>query len=688
LTAEMTGMSEQTDYAAARSKGERFLERGNFPLAKRALEVAQRLQPSDELAAKLRQCEAGILAQNAKEAAKRGRKLEKKGKLGEALRQFEQAQAASPEDWLPQKIDQLRQQIGRNAIVATIEHAERAQDWGALLATYDQLLAGVGVTDSEQQALGEKRLIALVRLERYDEARAWGREHPPSGASARYHLGYALAAQGAYLEALHQWLALPPGHPGLRPQLMVLIPLAYREASGARAAVPVELYERLMPVLKDETAFAPLLIHFKWRSIDSLWRQGCCQEVARLMLPLPQRLSLAELGPYARLMLQLAEGDIEQLQIAISLWLTAIHNTPLLERLAVHRAVSVQIPLGALRGALQQELEQLLDRYDREGRLGERLQRHYRMERRVIEALTDWALPREADIWPCTPAFAARFGMSSAVLERLEAWRGRDTWDESIFSVAVYFSSGGHSLLLAEAGAVDEALAELPKAVDNDRLERYCRQRVAWLCGIDRALAGNAKGTSYLMEALPLLADFPHHRQELIGIALGERSFRERVGLADAMEWLARRLDDAEFREATASLLCQKAIFLANEGGARSTYRRLVDQAAVLSPTSDLVDDTYAQLERHQEYEQLGKAFKKGKLSSAVAIIERADWDEELIEYFFSVLGHWIEEIESPDIDPGERLAGLQEFLLYAQQVDPAHPLNARLRAAIARLQK
>ena len=679
-------MPEPSDYEAALSKGERFFERGNFPLAKRELEVAQRLRPSDELADKLRQCEAGIVAQNAKEAVKRGRKLENKGKLAEALQQFEQARAASPEDWMTQKIDQLRQRIGHDAIVATIAHAERRGDWGALLATYEQMLAES--FDTEHHALGEKKLIALVRLERYDEAQAWARDHPPTGASARYHLGYAKAARGAYLDALSQWLDLP-GNPALRQQIMALLPLAYREASGHAVSVPADLHDRLLPWLKDEVALAPLLARFKLYSVDTLWRQERYREAARYLLPLPQRLSLSELGLYARLLLQLAEEDIDQLRTAISLWLTAIYNTPLLERLAAHRAVSTPIRLEALGGALQQELEHLIERHDREGRLDQRLQRHYRTEKRVIEALAGWSLPCEAaGVWPCTPAFAARFGLSKAVLERIEAWRGRDAWDESVLSVAVYFSASGHSLLLAEAGAVDEALAELPKTGGDDRLGRYCRQRVAWLCGIDRALAGNAKGKSYLMEALPLLVDFPHYRKELTDIALGERPFRERCGLADAMEWLARQIDDAEFREATATLLCQKAIFFANEGSTKAVYRRFVDQAAALSPDCYLVKDTYAQFERTQYLDQLYKALNKGKLSSAVAIIERSARDKVLVEHFFSVLNDWLREVESSNSEPHARLASFREFLFHARQVDPAHPLGIALSLAIKRLEK
>lgn len=682
-------MFDQPDYEVALSKGERFFERGNFLLAKRELEIAQRLRPSDALADKLRQCMTGIEIQNAKEAVKKGRKLEKKGKLVAALEQFEQAWAISPEDWMPQKIEQLRQQIGYKKVVATIEQAEHAGDLSSLLATYEQTLTTQGLSDTDRQTLYEKKLIALVRLERYNEAQVWAQEHPPHSASACYHLGYAKAATGAYLNALYQWVALPLDNPVLRQQLMALLPLAYHEARRHATDLPVDLYERLLPLLKYEVTLEPLLAHFKLFSVDSLWHQEKYQEAAHYLLPLPRQLSLPELGLYARLMLQLAEEDVESLRNAISLWLTAIYNTPLLERLISHRVLATPLHWDTLRKALQQELEDVIDRHDREGRLDKRLQRHYRTEKRVIEALADWSLPHDGtDVWPCTPMFAARFGLSKTVLERIEAWRERDAWDESILTIAVYFSASGHSLLLAEAGAVDEALLELPKAALDDRLGRYCRQRVAWLCGIELALAGNSKGKSYLTEALPLLVDFPHYRKELIDIALGELPIRKRLGLAEAMEWLARQFDDAKFREATAILLCKKAVFFANEGNAKTVYKRLLDQAMTLCPDCYLVKDTYAQFEQVQYHEQLDKALSKGKLGSAVAVIERSARDEELLKHFFSVLNNWFNDIESSDRKPQVHLSSLRELLFYARQADPAHPLNSAISAALRRIEK
>lgn len=691
MTVKIIKMSESADYEIALNKGERFLERENFLLAKRELEIAQRLRPSAAIAAKLRQCEVGLVGLNAKEAVKRGRKLEKKGKLAEALKQFEQAQAASAEDWLNLKIEALRQQIGSDAVVEGVERGEREGDWGAVLAAFEQPSTNARLSDTEQQVLGEKKLIALVRLGRFADAQAQGRICPPVGANARYHLGFAQVNCGAFLEALKLWLGLLSTNPALRPQIMALIPLAYREMSELpfdKLGVAADVYAELLCVFKDDIALSPLLGHFKLRSVDCLWRQGRCREAAKLVLPLPERLSISQVGFYARLFFELAEEDVAQLEIAISLWLTAIHNAVLLERLAVQRAVSISIELEVLRGALLQELENLLERYDREGGLSKRLRCHYSTEKRVVAALASWPLPGESEIWPCTPAFAARFGLSNVVLSRIEAWRERDAWDESIFAVAVYFSASGRSLLLAEAGAIDEALAALPKVVSNDKLERYCRQRVVWICGLERTLAGSAKGKTYLMEALPLLIEYPHYRKELVEIALGERPLKERLGLIEALEWLARQLDAADLREATATLLCKKAIFLVNQSNSNLNFKRFVDQAAALCPDSYVVKNTYAQFVQAENVEQLHKVLHKAKLSAAVAIIERCGRDDALIKIFFSTLDYSFKGLNNKDTEPQDRLKTFREFLFYAQQVDPYHPLIFSLKEEVALLEK
>src|SRR2546428_11926270 len=101
-------MSQDAAYQDAYQQGERFLARGNFPLAKKAFEQAWQLQPNEALQAKIRLCAHAVEVQKRKEIIKQARHAEKRGKFHEALQRFEQAAALQEEDWLGQKINRLQ----------------------------------------------------------------------------------------------------------------------------------------------------------------------------------------------------------------------------------------------------------------------------------------------------------------------------------------------------------------------------------------------------------------------------------------------------------------------------------------------------------------------------------------------------------------------------------------------------
>src|SRR2546428_11880645 len=96
-------MSQDTAYQEAYQQGERFLARGNFPLAKKAFEQAWQLQPNEALQAKIRLCVHAVELQKRKEIIKQASHSEKRGKFHEALQRFEQAAALQEEDWLGEK---------------------------------------------------------------------------------------------------------------------------------------------------------------------------------------------------------------------------------------------------------------------------------------------------------------------------------------------------------------------------------------------------------------------------------------------------------------------------------------------------------------------------------------------------------------------------------------------------------
>src|SRR2546423_5173642 len=133
-------MSQDTAYQEAYQQGERFLARGNFPLAKKAFEQAWQLQPNEALQAKIRLCAHAVEVQKRKEIIKQARHAEKRGKFHEALQRFEQAAALQEEDWLVQKISRLQEKLRGANGARQIERAQARQNLEAGPPPHDHAL--------------------------------------------------------------------------------------------------------------------------------------------------------------------------------------------------------------------------------------------------------------------------------------------------------------------------------------------------------------------------------------------------------------------------------------------------------------------------------------------------------------------------------------------------------------------
>lgn len=462
-----SGKAKGPPLEMALERGEKFFHKGNFPLAKRELETALNLGVSEALAReisdKLAVCAREIALLEGREAAKRARKLEKKGQYREALEQFEKALAVEHESWVEERIAALRLALRQAEASDHLQAVSRDEDPRVRLAAYDQALAA-----GADPAVSEQRANCLVELERFEEAIAQYASAPPTTDLARYRLGYAHAALGHYLDAFALWLDLETLPQGLAAQIEQLLPVACREAqdlpldgnaafggqgSNTEAASSEEnqpqnqpqnaqraradgygiisaLAQRIDSSEKSAT-FAAWERQAACRRLDALWRQERFDEMPALLPPLGQPLDRAALALHAKVALKRAERDPEQLESAIGPWLTAVHDDVLLDTLAVHQVTPMPLDRHALRERLVQRLTNLVQDHAKNKRLGPRLKGIWRLEERVIRQLASLALDERAlDArmqgeppagYPCTPGFAHRHGLAEGIFAFLEA---------------------------------------------------------------------------------------------------------------------------------------------------------------------------------------------------------------------------------------------------------------------------
>jgi tetratricopeptide (TPR) repeat protein len=666
----------------ALQKANKFLARKNFALAKKEFEAAMRIEPGETLREKICLCSDEMARQNRKEAVKRGRKLDKKGRYAEALQCFERAAAQEAEAWLDAKIAELRTKLALSEASTLLAGAEESVDLEARLAVYDKVLA---ISPTEE--LLQKKAQCLVKLGRFEEALVVYGAQQPSGDMGRYSFGYAYAKTGRYLQALEQWGHIRRKDRRLLAQVESLLPLVCREleVKGQGYAIPWEILQAV-----PDTERSPLLTnyegYFKCKYIEELWTRGEYEEMLPLLLPEKGAMSLDSLALHAKLYFKLAEREIRHLEPAISFWLTAVYNDQILESLHIKRLMGESLDNRAIRESLLQSMERLVERYAREGLLSERLRVFWETEARIIRRVSTRSLTAPPlDLFPCTPAFASQFSLASQVLQSLEERRQAATGEaEESIEARAYFSQAGRSLMLIEMGEEDEALSLIPK-VPRDELEAYCRQRVLLGYGMKKAREGTQQLKMYFLEALPLLEQYPRYADAIIELVYAEEDVKSYVGLAEAMELLSEHLHRPRFREATAHAMSIKALELLHTKVNPVLAEKLLEKALRICPDSHLARSTLADVKRRMALDELAKAFKRQNLSKAVNVVNR-DRDPRLVDYFFETMENWFESVR--DWEPVEKLGALREFYASCRLVDKEQPLIIKLSAEIRRLEE
>ena len=675
-------MSTDIAYREARHKAERFFARSNFPLAKKEFEKALQLQPSAELQEKIQLCSQEIDLQKRKDTIKRGRRLESRGQYRNALKCFEQAVALREEDWLVEKIGKLQEKLLPTEIpsqpepTAALSDSEVAPDEDANPLS----LSAIPEQTAEQAA-------SLVRAGSDQQAIDLWFQHPPTRDAARYYFGYALARIGQFVKALEQWNAIEDVKDSqLWQHYETLLPLVCRELDTGGDAQGYAIAYQSVQKLVQGGGSPPLADYVQYKYIEALWNEARYAELVTLLPASPDPITLPLLGLYARVYYKLAEQDPQYLELAITCWLTAIYNDRLLQSLSIYEIENEGLDLHAVRDTLLRDLETLIHHYDSQAMLPASTRMYWQLEKRLIHELAMLPLePSAFDIFPCTPAFADKFGLSEAISTWLSAQNTTPgETDETRFEVGAYYSQAGRSLMLIEQGEAEQALALLPKN-PSDGISAYCRQRVLFRYGLNTARQGLKQTKKYFLEALPLFKQYPRYSDELAELALTDLEPKVYAGLADAMEALSKHLATPKFLEATAYAMSMQAIHLRTLGVSTAKAGKLLDRALAICPESQLAKTTWQEMHRATHFDQINKAFKRQNLPRAVNVIHQSG-DPELVDYFFETIESYHEQVQ--EWDRPSRLGALREFYTSCAQVDPHHPLTLELGSELGRLER
>jgi hypothetical protein len=471
-------------------------------------------------------------------------------------------------------------------------------------------------------------------------------------------------------------------------QLAALAPFVYRDLRNcADGSDHVRAYRVFHPLAGAFPSLAPYVTYFKWKAVEALWVLERYAEIPDLLEPGTDGLTAPLVGLYARVYFKLAEKEVRFLEPAISFWLTAICDDSLLQGLAVHRLEAADIETEAIRKALQERLERLVAGHERSGVLSPQTRAFWNVERRMMRRLTEQPLAAEGVTpFPCTPGFAARFGLSGSIVDLLKEQRsasGED--DEELFlETCARFSNIGPSLLLAEIGDEEAGLAGLP-ANARDDVTAYCRQRVLWSLGMRKLMNGKKQVKKPLLSALPLIRKYPKYGDELIRLAFSDPDSATVSELAEVMELLSQHIERPEFREATAYVMGAKAVSLLLNRSVPGSVEKLLDRAARLDPESDMVKTARGEYAKRVHYDRMNAALKKQNLTKAARVAREAG-DPEMKAYFFETVERWQEE--AAHWEEEDRMLVLREFHAGCLALDPRHAVTRDIGREIKGLEK
>lgn len=678
-------MDDAANFEAFKIKGERFFSRKNFPLAKQAFDSALKIREEAGLREKAGVCVQEILRQKRQDAIKKGRRLEKKKKFAEALLCFEEAAKGEEEAWLTDKIADLRNKATFSSVTDTVRQVEQSDDLETRLAAYDQALAL-----HPDSLTVDRKAECLLRLQRDAEVLSLYDGHAPAGQRGHYLKGLALARQGRYGEMVVEWESVETDHEPFWQQWLGLVPFVYQELRDVPpGSIHVSAW-RIQHRLRQRQPDAPSTPYERWFKQQTMmvcWNETRYEELLDLLLPFPETLTLSSLGWYGRLFFKRAEHDANHCLAAIPLWLTAVHQDPLLANLAVHQVMATPVDLPSLRDRLVQAMARVIDDHGRKGTLPDGVMASWEWEKQAVESLAHWPVgENRPELFPCTPGFAARFGLSSAVLEFLQENRHpQDEGDERFQELRASFSPAGPSLVLLAQGEEDKALALLPPPSGRDGLGDYCRHRVNWALALKKMQSGEKHARKRFMAALPLVQAYPAHGDALIAMAYEDLHAHVITELAEVMEVLSPHITSRRFREAAAHAMGNKAQqLLQNRKRNVQTIEGLLDRADAIHANNEMVKSAREDLHRATTFDQVSKALQKHSMDRAAHIALASD-DPEIKRMFFKAMGSWTQQVLG--LEPEARLAELRIFHRSCLILDPGHPVTLDIGDMLNRLE-
>ena len=668
------------------ARAEKMFAKENFQAAKKEYEKANRDLQQDKIIAKIQICKKEIAGRNAKELIKKARKHLKKNKKAEAVTCFEKAYQITGQEWLQEKIIELREELqGRDSVNEAIT-AETKGDYPTAAKLYGQLEAS-----EKSQEMRCKKAHCLVMAEKWEEAVSSYEGLTLSVPRDIYDFGLALAKQGRYHDCLQTWEGLDSGDPDFAAQKKLVISLWINDLHDRlqNDNDPAMLYEeaRLVLHFTDHPDLKRLMEYCRAGFIERLWLEERYETIVELFHNITETdVDLLELRAKAgfRLMEKSENNPSRRMVDDFTMyWLTALHHPGILEKYPV-----VPEERDALRQKLIKRAEKLVKKYaDSGGAEAKNALNLWRTERRVIEDLYELSADQQDKPPVCTPRFAVYFDQSAQMAELIRANRDffRDT--EHHITTGSYFSSAAKGLLNVENEKYEQAINELNGITSRDEFTEFAVLRIQFEYGLHCLHSGNVKdAVKYLTLATPLFDKASGQEKKLTGNAFDIYEAPALQHYEEVLKAVRKKRQSTEINKALSEIMTGRGIYLHNKNSINiKALNATLKKALILDPENEMARIALRDVDRDLELIKLNQAISRRKMNKACRIVLDSEYEEPYNE-FFDFIKYNIEALNNSGMEREEKISILNEMYDWCFTVDSGHAILDDLSEELDRL--
>jgi len=687
-------------------KAEIFFEKGNYSLAKKEFEKADKTLKQDDIAEKIRICEKEIAKEKAKDLIKKGRKSVKKGNLQEALQCFEEAYKISGEDWLPERILELKTELLGNRSLEAAEKAEAAGEYEKAAELYDQ-----AITVQPDMNLLLKKAKVLVKAEKYSDAVAIFKDIELSDQSVMYDYGFALSKLKKYHEALKIWDKITISDNEFLEQKSEVQNLfatdIYQrfnkimtdpdtENHGSQITAIYEHGKYLMMTQNDfNIPISDIAEYCRYAMIEKMWRDEQYEAIYNLLLPFPSCISSDMLALYAKLFFRLSEISDKYLPEFIIFFLTALYDPKIFEELS-----DDEKERELIREELIKRAEDLIKKY------AENSETKF-FEKNLVsspdKALICWNIEKQLikDIQRlvgkreefyhliCTSQFADKFGKSEAILRLIQNNRDSFSDTEDYLKTGGYYSPAGTALLFTERGEYEKAVAALPaSSEDASEFTAYCKERVYFRYGLYALEKGDNRFVKYFELCAGLFEKSDVYEKELIDRAFDAYDMDKIRRYEEALIHIHESSSTPEIQKALSLVMTRRCIDMYNEH--QINFKNLeatIKRALKLDPENELANGTLERMKVDIDLDELNKAIDKLKMNKACQIASQSEFPE-VKEEFFRFMDESLEHLlNEADMNDNQKIVLLHDFSRWCARADETHPILSDIDKEIRKLE-